>query len=87
MSHIDEKLEEIKELVKDYELESLRAKMENPDRVICPMNKRYWQVPLACTGYHYVCPHLDLTNVVCGHPEKRQWSVSYSGPYVKVLTR
>jgi hypothetical protein len=61
--------------------------MSNPERVICPFNKSYWQLPLACTGYHYVCPHLNRVRITCDHPEKREWTVSHVSPGVKVLTR
>lgn len=76
MNLIEEKLAGIKDLVNDEELDRVKTKMDDPDRVICPLNKRYFQLPIACTGHHYVCPHLDLTNIACDHPEKRESKVS-----------
>jgi len=87
MTEIEEKIAGIKEFVNTEELERIKAKMSDPERIICPFNKRYWQLPLACTGYRYVCPHLDRTRVSCDHPEKREWKVSHVGLGVKVLTR
>jgi len=87
MTEIEEKIAGIKEFVNTEELKRIKAKMSEPERIICPFNKRYWQLPLACTGYRYVCPHLDRTRVSCDHPEKREWKVSHVGPGVKVLTR
>ena len=87
MTEIEEKVAEIKDLANREELLRIEAKMREPERIICPFNKRYWQLPLACIGYHYVCPHLDRIHIACDNPEKREWKVAYSGPTVKVLTR
>ncbi len=87
MTEIEEKVAEIKDLVNREELLRIEAKMREPERIICPFNKRYWQLPLACIGYHYICPHLDRMRIVCDHPEKREWKVSHVSPGVKVLTR
>ena len=87
MTEIEEKVAEIKDLVNREELLRIEAKMREPERIICPFNKRYWQLPLACIGYHYICPHLDRIHIACDHPEKREWKVSHVGPGVKVLTR
>jgi hypothetical protein len=87
MTVIEEKVSEIKDFVNAEELERIKMKMDKPERVICPFNRRYWLLPLECTGYHYVCPHLERVSIVCEHPEKREWKVSYVGPDVRVLTR
>jgi hypothetical protein len=57
MTAAEEKIAEIKDFVSTEELERIKAKMSNPERVICPFNKRYWQLPLACTGYHEPCAY------------------------------
>jgi hypothetical protein len=87
MTEIEEKVAEIKNVVNREELLRIEAKMREPGKIICPFNKRYWQLPLACIGYHYVCPHLDRMRIACDHPEKRRWKVSHVSPGVKVLTR
>jgi hypothetical protein len=87
MTAIEEKVSGIKDFVNAEELERIKTKMGKPERVICPFNKRYWQLPLECTGYHYVCPHLERVCVVCDHPEKREWKVSHASSHVKVFTR
>jgi hypothetical protein len=87
MTEIEEKITGIRDVVNNAELERISAKMSEPERVVCPFNKRYWQLPFACVGYHYVCPHLDRMRIACDHPEKREWKVSHVSPGVKVLTR
>jgi hypothetical protein len=86
MTVIDEKLSEIKDFVNIEGLERIKMKIGKSERVICPFNRRYWQLLLECTGYHYVCPHLDRVRIVCNHPEKREWKVSYVSPDLRVLT-
>ncbi len=87
MTEAEERLAEIRDVVNAEELERIKAKMMEPERVICPFNKRYWQLPQACTGYRYVCPHLDRVRVACDHPEKRGWKIASESPHVKVLFR
>jgi hypothetical protein len=87
MIEIEEKIAGIRDMVSREELARLETRMADSQRIVCPLNKRYWQMPLACVGYRYVCPHLDRMGIACNHPEKREWKVSYAGPDVKILTR
>ncbi|MBN1850239.1 MAG: hypothetical protein JW932_16835 [Deltaproteobacteria bacterium] len=87
MMVIEEKLNEIKDSVNDTQIARIKEKMENPERVLCPFNRRYAQLPFICTGYRYVCPHLDRKQIVCNHPENKKWKEEYSGPRVRVLVR
>lgn len=84
---LEEKLAEIRDFLNQEELENIKAKMSQPDKVVCPLNKRYFQLPLSCTGYKYICPHLDRNHMVCDHPENRKWKVAHVSPGVKILTR
>jgi hypothetical protein len=87
MTEIEEKLMGIKGLVNDDEMARIKVKMQDPDRIICPLNKRYAQLPLVCTGYQYVCMYLNRVQIVCNHPDKREWQATYSSPTIRVLTR
>jgi hypothetical protein len=87
MTEIEEKLAGIKGMVNDGEIEIIKAKMQDPDRIICPLNKRYAQLPFVCTGYQYVCMYLNRAQIACNHPEKREWQVTYASPTLKILTR
>lgn len=87
MISILEKLDDIKYIVNDKEMAGIKEKMENPDRALCPFNRKYAQLPFICTGYRYVCPNLDRQQLVCNHPENREWKETYSGPLVRVLVR
>ena len=82
-----EKINDIKDIVNDTERLRIKAKMENPDKVLCPFNRKYAQLPYICTGYRYVCPNLDRQQLACNHPENREWKVTYSGSTVRVLVR
>ena len=72
MNDIKDKLLEINELIDPEQILKLKNKILHLERVICPLNKRYVLLPAACIGYHYICEHLDLSTVICNHPEKRE---------------
>ena len=72
MIETEEKLAGIKALLNDEEMARIKAKMQHPDRVLCPLNKRYVQLPLVCIGYQYVCIYLDRAQIACNHPENRE---------------
>ena len=55
MIEIEEKLAGINGLVNENEMLNIRAAMQNPQRVLCPFNKRYVNLPIFCVGYQYIC--------------------------------
>jgi len=71
MTEIEEKLVGIRELVNDEEMARIKAKIQDPDRIICALNKRYAQLPLGCIGYQYVCTYLNRVQITCNHPDKK----------------
>jgi hypothetical protein len=87
MTEIEEKLAGIKGLVSNDEMARIKAKMQNPERTLCPMVKKYKQLPLVCIGYEYVCKYLNREQIVCNHPNKMKWQVIYSSPTIKVLSK
>lgn len=61
-------LDDIAPVVTDSQLRAIALKLQQPQRVLCPYNCRYADLPQVCLGYRYVCPHLDLAQVRCTHP-------------------
>jgi hypothetical protein len=87
VSEIDAKMADIEGLVTANMAAMIREKLANPERVLCPLVKRYVNLPAyPCTGYRHVCMHLR-DDVMCNHPEMREWREVFSSPTIKVYSR
>jgi hypothetical protein len=87
VSEIDERMAEIEGLVTANMAARIREKRANPEKVLCPLVKRYVHLPVyPCTGYQHVCMHLR-DDVTCNHPEMREWREVFSSPTIKVYNR
>lgn len=61
-------LDDISPIVSESQLRVIALKLHQPQRVLCPYNQRYADLPQVCLGYRYVCPHLHSEEVRCTHP-------------------
>lgn len=70
MNEIDERLADIEGIINADQLAAIKAQSVSPITVICPLNKRYAQLPNDCIGYQYVCKYLGKDEMACKHPQR-----------------